>query len=163
MKSAQQGNGAVRLLVTVALVVVVLLIWWGKSPAEPQDLQIVISLAASNPEAKETLSASLKETPNPSRADLHRLRSRVNEILVNELSKEATGDKTLATPSAQKAIGEQQEAARMAALESKAWGEMNIGEQAEFLLNKTHALWVSLVLIVLAVVRMAVVRLRSNQ
>ncbi|MDO9099663.1 MAG: hypothetical protein Q7V53_02815 [Caldisericota bacterium] len=147
LKSAQLGKGAASLLVTLALAVAALLIVWGNSPAESQDLQAVISLASSNPESKASLAASLKETPNPSRADLHRMRNRVNEILVNGMAKEVTGDITLATPAEHKATGGYHEADQVAALESKTWGEMNTGERAEYLLSKLPFVGVLLVLV----------------
>lgn len=137
MNSGQRGAGALDLLVTLALMLGI--IFWVFSdylPAHAEDLQAVIVLAEPSPVAKSVLAASLKDTPNPNRNELRRLRNRVNEIIVTEMARTATGDETLETPSERDASRAMQRAARLAAIESKAWGEMSNEERAEFLVSK---------------------------
>lgn len=141
MKSEQRGSGTVSSLVLVALGIALLLMMVrDNSPAKPEDLQGVISLASINPEANAALAAALLETPNPSRADLDGMRDRVNEIVVTEIAKEVTGETTLQTPSVARATRELHQAQYLAALESKAWAEMSNQERIDFLGSKTHVL-----------------------
>jgi hypothetical protein len=139
MKSVQRGESTMSLLVSMA-VIFGFLVWLLSDymPADAEDLQAVISLAAPSPDAKSALATALKETPNPNRTELRHMRSRVNEIIVTETARVVTGDKTLETPSERNAANERLGAARLAAIESKAWSEMSGEERAAFLASKSY-------------------------
>ncbi|MDR2837752.1 MAG: hypothetical protein LBV49_04160 [Azonexus sp.] len=129
----QQGNGALSFLLWAFCLSlsVSFLISYYYLPAEPKDVQEIVSLAATSPEAKAVVVASLKKTPNPKNSELNDLRSRVNEVIVTETARTITGDKTLETPSAREVSRERQETARLASIKSKTWAEMNNGERGE--------------------------------
>lgn len=137
LRSGQRGDSFVSFLVALALVVCSL--YWLLSdyfPARAVDLQEVVALAGQNPAANVVLAASLKETPNPNRMELRRIRSHVNEVIVTEMARIVTGDKTIETPSERQANREREAVARTAALESKSFGEMSNEERAELVVSK---------------------------
>jgi hypothetical protein len=98
-------------------------------PADVNEVQAVVALAAPNAEAKAALAESLSKTPNPDRVDLRRMRRDVNEILVTETARTVTGDLSLQTPSALAAARARDYAERMAAIESRPWRQMSYAEQ----------------------------------
>ena len=126
MKSLQRGGGAVRILVTLALLVgSLLLILPNWLPAQAEDLQTVIALAAPSAEAKAALSESLIKTPKPTVAQLGKMKSLVNEILVTETVRSVTGDGSLQTATVLAATQEADNKSRMMVIESKDWDQMS--------------------------------------
>lgn len=161
IKSVQKGQGSLSLLVSIVLVLCSLL--WLLSdylPAQADELKEVVSLAATSPEAKAAVVATLKQTPNPNRMELRHMRNRVNEIIVTDTARKVTGDTTLETPSERDASREREAVARLAAIESKPWSKMSNDERAEFLASKWSillgaVLFVGFVLVSLRMFRQA--------
>lgn len=99
-------------------------------PADATELQALVALATPNPDAKTALAESLRETPNPNRVELRRMRSRVNGILLTATARAVTGNKALETPSDRRARVEREQQARLAQLEAKPWSELSNDERA---------------------------------
>lgn len=127
MNSLQRGSGVLDLLALLLLMTLVLLVGSAYLPAEAEDLRAVIALAEPSPAAKAVLVASLKDTPNPTRAQLHRMKVRANEIVVAEMARTMTRDATIETPGQRSATPE------LAASQPKSWMELSNEERAEFL------------------------------
>lgn len=134
MKTTNQtGSSALSLLLSIGLVMGALL--WLLSdylPADATDVQAVVASAASSQEAKKVLAEALKETPNPNRAALNRMRGRVNEVLGTETARAVTGDKSIESPSEREVRGRQEEAEIVARLTRTPWREMILGQQVLF-------------------------------
>lgn len=146
-KSSQRGDfilwmSAVLMLVTVSWTVYDLL------PADVEEVQAVVVRARANAEAKAALATAFAEIPNPDRIDLRRMRRQVDEILVTETARALTGDRSLQTPSALAVIREKDDAAQMAAIESKTWRHMSDDERIAFLTSAPRLTLVALVLVV---------------
>lgn len=137
MKMTQRGGSTLSALVSAVLILGVLS--WLLSdylPASAEDLQAVVVLAGPSPAAKGALAALLKETPHPNRSELRDMRRRVNEVIVTEMARAITGDKTIEAPAERDAIRERQDVSRIAQLEVKSWGGMSNEERAHFLASK---------------------------
>lgn len=103
-----------KMFIAVVALAFLSLILYGYTPVDAVALKDTVKLASSNAEAKAVLAAALQKTPNPNHYELASMSIRVNEIIVTETARVATGDKTLVTPTEQKRINEQQESMQQA-------------------------------------------------
>lgn len=95
----QQGSITTALL--VVLTVVGFVVWaYGATTATPEDVQAVVQKAKGSPAAALIVQTALKNTPTPTVAELVGIRDKVNEQLVLDISKSATGDTSLKSNSA---------------------------------------------------------------
>jgi len=131
MRRHEQGSSTLSLLLSVMLVLGGL--YWLLSdylPADAEDLQSLVSLAAPSTEARNVLAASLKASPNPNRIALREMRRRVNDIVVTETARAVTGDKTLESAGERGARLKREEAARIARVQATPWGDLNGDDRA---------------------------------
>jgi uncharacterized Zn finger protein len=139
MDTNQSGSSAWDVLWVLSIIVWLGWIASDFLPADADSVQAVVSLAAKSPAAKAELVAALKETPNPDRSDLNKIRKRVNEIIVTETAREVTGDTTLKTPTEMDSQRDRALAAREAKLESTSWESMSNEEKVQYLSSKWAA------------------------
>lgn len=132
MKANQKGGSALGLALYLALVLGTLFLWISDHlPADAADVQALVSIAASNAEARKGLAETLKATPNPNRLELRKMHRRINDVMVTEVARQATGDKTLKTPAERQA----EAAARRSHLQTKPWSELSSGERMDRVLD----------------------------
>jgi len=85
-----------HIFILVCILVIASTIWF-KSPASSEDMTNIISQVnnSSSEEVKSRLVVFLKDTPNPTRQQLSDFRDEVDQILVVDLARQATGDNSL--------------------------------------------------------------------
>lgn len=103
-----------RVLFVIILLAFLSFIFYGYLPANAEEVNNTVKLASSNTQAKAEVAKALRQTPNPTRFDLARIDTRVEEIIVTETARVVTGNKYLTTPTEQKILAERQEAEQQA-------------------------------------------------
>jgi cobalamin biosynthesis Mg chelatase CobN len=110
----QQGSITTALL--VILTVIGLLVWaYGTTTVSPEDVQAVVQKAKTSPAATAIIQSALKKTPTPTVTELVEIRDKVNEQLVLDISKSATGEASLQPSSVRKEEEKQKSAEQFTA------------------------------------------------
>lgn len=126
-----RGTGSGDVMLLLGIVAFAIWAWMPEFlPADAGDVKSLAAVAATTNESRAAFAAALKQTPNPSRAELRRMRTLVNDLLVTETAREVTGDATLKAPADVQQERASAEAARQAKLDAMAWREMSTEEQA---------------------------------
>lgn len=126
-----RGTGSWDVILWLAIVALAIWAWVPDFlPADAGEVKSLAAVAAASNESREAFAAALKQTPNPTRAELRKMRTRVNELLVTETAREVTGDETLKAPADVQRDRSSAEAARQARLDAMAWREMSTEELA---------------------------------
>ena len=112
-------------------------LFYDYSLSSANDLEEVVKLAEQNDEAMVFVKQFLAKNPAPKNKDLSKLKSEINEIIVRDIARNVTGNKSLPSDSElellEKQEAQEKEKKILVLLESKPFLDMNQEEVSQYI------------------------------